>query len=76
MIPIGLLGISITRCSAAFMFPWFAAIYYYFPKVTGRKMNEFWGKLHFWLMVPGLPGDVHLPDADRPAGHASSHCWL
>ena len=37
-----------------FMFPWFAAIYYYFPKITGRKMNEFWGQLHFWLMVPAF----------------------
>ena len=23
-------------------------IYYWFPKATGRKMNEFWGKVHFW----------------------------
>jgi len=26
----------------------FAGIYYWFPKVTGRKMNDFLGKLHFW----------------------------
>ena len=26
----------------------FAGIYYWYPKVTGRRMNEFLGKLHFW----------------------------
>jgi cytochrome c oxidase subunit 1 len=26
----------------------FGGVYYWFPKVTGRKMNEFLGKLHFW----------------------------
>lgn len=26
----------------------FAGIYYWYPKVTGRFMNEFWGKVHFW----------------------------
>src|SRR3954468_24792740 len=25
-----------------------AGIYYWFPKITGRRMNEFWGKVHFW----------------------------
>ena len=37
-----------------FVFPFFAAIYYWFPKATGRKMNEFWGKVHFWLMTPSF----------------------
>ncbi|MFQ5933048.1 MAG: cbb3-type cytochrome c oxidase subunit I, partial [Dehalococcoidia bacterium] len=27
----------------------FAGIYYWFPKVTGRMMNETMGKTHFWL---------------------------
>jgi cytochrome c oxidase subunit 1 len=27
----------------------FAGIYYWFPKVTGRKMNEMLGKVHFWF---------------------------
>ncbi len=26
----------------------FAAIYYWYPKMFGRKMSEFWGKVHFW----------------------------
>jgi cytochrome c oxidase subunit 1 len=26
----------------------FAGIYYWFPKVTGRKLNDMLGKIHFW----------------------------
>ena len=37
-----------------FIFPFFAAIYYWFPKATGRRMNEFWGKMHFWIMTPSF----------------------
>jgi cytochrome c oxidase subunit I len=37
-----------------FVFPFFAALYYWFPKITGRMYNEALGKLHFWLMVPGF----------------------
>src|SRR6185436_17474246 len=37
-----------------FVFPFFAAIYYWFPKATGRRMSEFWGKMHFWIMTPSF----------------------
>ena len=37
-----------------YIFPFFAAIYYWFPKVTGRRMNEALGKIHFWLMTPSF----------------------
>ena len=30
------------------IFALFAGIYYWYPKMTGRKMNEFWGRVHFW----------------------------
>ncbi len=30
------------------IFAIFAGIYYWFPKVTGRRMNEILGHLHFW----------------------------
>jgi cytochrome c oxidase subunit 1 len=30
------------------IFAIFAGVYYWFPKATGRMMNEFWGKVHFW----------------------------
>ncbi len=29
----------------------FAGIYYWFPKMTGRLMNERLGKVHFWLTI-------------------------
>jgi len=37
-----------------YIFPFFAAIYYWFPKVTGRRMNEALGKIHFWIMTPSF----------------------
>jgi len=37
-----------------FVFPFFAAVYYWYPKVTGRRYNETLGKLHFWLMAPAF----------------------
>jgi cytochrome c oxidase subunit 1 len=37
-----------------FVYPFFAAIYYWFPKITGRRMNETMGWLHFWLMTPAF----------------------
>ena len=32
----------------------FAGIYYWFPKMTGRFLDERLGKLHFWLMLIGM----------------------
>ena len=36
------------------VFPIFAAIYYWFPKITGRMLGEGLGKLSFWLMFLGF----------------------
>jgi len=33
------------------IFALFAGIYYWFPKMTGRMMSEFWGKVHFWCSL-------------------------
>jgi cytochrome c oxidase subunit 1 len=30
------------------IFALFAGVYFWFPKMTGRKMSEFWGRVHFW----------------------------
>lgn len=30
------------------IFALFAGVYFWFPKMTGRLMNEFWGRVHFW----------------------------
>lgn len=37
-----------------YVFPFFAALYYWFPKATGKKLNETLGKIHFWLMTPSF----------------------
>lgn len=34
--------------AASVMMGSFAATYYWFPKMFGRVMNEFWGKVHFY----------------------------
>lgn len=34
----------------------FAGMYYWFPKMSGRLLNETLGKLHFWLFVIGFNG--------------------
>ncbi len=36
------------------IFALFGAIYYWFPKMTGRTMNERLGRLHFWWMMIGF----------------------
>jgi cytochrome c oxidase subunit 1 len=36
------------------VFAIFAAVYYWFPKVSGRMMNETLGKWQFWLLVIGF----------------------
>ena len=38
----------------AFVFPLFAAFYYWFPKVTGRMLSEGLGRLNFWLFFIGV----------------------
>ncbi len=36
------------------VFAVYAGIYHWFPKMTGRFLNEFWGKVHFWLTFIGF----------------------
>ncbi|MBI4431829.1 MAG: cbb3-type cytochrome c oxidase subunit I [Candidatus Omnitrophica bacterium] len=37
--------------AASVLFGAFAFIYFWFPKIFGREMNSFLGKLHFWLSL-------------------------
>jgi cytochrome c oxidase subunit 1 len=42
----------------------FAAIYYWYPKMTGRMLDDRLGKWHFWLMVIGFHvtfDTMHIP---------------
>ncbi len=52
------------------LFAIFAAFYYWFPKMTGKMLNETMGKWHFWLFVIGfhltfdfmhIPGILGMP---------------
>jgi cytochrome c oxidase subunit I+III len=36
------------------LFGLFAGVYYWYPKITGRMLNERLGKWHFWLTVVGF----------------------
>ena len=36
------------------IFGLFSGIYYWFPKMSGRKLSETFGKWHFWLMFVGM----------------------
>ncbi len=64
----------------AIVFCIFAAIYYWYPKVTGRMMSETLGKWHFWLFLigfhitfdtmhfvgfMGMPRSIYTYEADR-----------
>jgi cytochrome c oxidase subunit 1 len=40
--------------TGSFLFGVFAAIYYWFPKATGKMLSETIGKWHFWLLVIGF----------------------
>ncbi len=42
------------------IFAMFAGIYYWFPKVTGRMLNEKLGKLHFWSSFVFING-IFMP---------------
>ena len=66
------------------LFALFAGIYYWFPKITGKKMSEPLGKLHFWpslifmngifmpMFIQGLAGlSRRMYDGGQTYAHAS-----
>ena len=68
----------------AIVFNIFAGIYYWYPKATGRMMNEKLGKWHFWLFligfhitfdfmhivgIEGMPRSIYTYEADRGWAH-------
>ena len=71
------------------IFAIFAGIYYWFPKITGRHMNELLGKIHFWptlicmnliffpMLIQGLAGvSRRLYDAGATYAHAQGTLHL
>ena len=74
---------------AGSVFGIFAALFYWFPKMTGRMLNERLGKVQFWLLfigtnlaffpqhLLGLDGMIRrIADysAERRAGRSSTSC--
>src|SRR5713101_4098313 len=75
----------------AIVFMIFAAVYYWFPKATGRLLDEKLGKWHFWLFLIGfhltfdtmhIPGILGMPRriytyaADRGWGALNLVCTV
>jgi cytochrome c oxidase subunit 1 len=61
---------STTCCSARSCSPTFAGIYFWFPKMTGRFLDETLGKIHFWTDLRRLPHDVPGAALAGQRGHA------
>ena len=36
------------------VFALFAGFYYWTPKIVGRNVNDFLGKIHFWVLFVGV----------------------
>jgi cytochrome c oxidase subunit 1 len=71
------------------IFALFAGIYFWYPKITGRKMSEFLGKIHFWgsfvcmnfiffpMLIQGMAGlQRRLFDGGLVYVHAQPVLWL
>ena len=66
------------------IFALFAGIYFWFPKMTGRMMSEFWGRVHFWgsfifmnvifqpMFAQGMAGMIRRM-ADGGANYSAAH---
>ncbi len=75
----------------AIVFMIFAAIYYWFPKATGRMLDETVGKWHFWLFligfhltfdpmhfagILGMPRRIYTYGADRGWSELNTICTI
>ena len=56
------------------IFALFAGIYYWFPKITGKRMNETLGKLHFYFSFIFMNG-VFLPMMAQGLAGVSRRLW-
>lgn len=52
----------------------FAGIYYWYPKVTGRRMNDMLGKIHFWGTLIFMNG-VFFPMFIQGMAGVSRRLW-
>ena len=54
------------------VFAMFAGFYFWWPKFTGRMLDERLGKLHFWMLFVGFHTDLPGPALARRGGHAAA----
>ena len=52
------------------VFAMFAGFYFWWPKLTGKMLDERLGKIHFWIAVRRLPHHLPGPALARRRGHA------
>ena len=57
------------------IFGLFAGIYYWYPKITGRKMSELLGKMHFWPSLLFMNG-VFMPMFIQGLAGVSRRLWV
>ena len=56
------------------IFAMFAGIYYWYPKMTGRKMSDLLGKLHFWPSLIFMNG-IFMPMFIQGLAGVSRRLW-
>ena len=54
------------------VFAMFAGFYFWWPKLTGRMLDERLGKIHFWLLFVGFHGTFLDPALAGRAGHGAA----
>lgn len=47
----------------------FAGVYYWYPKMFGRQMNQTWGTIHFWMTIIAFNGTFFLMHVLGIGGH-------
>ncbi|MCH7528142.1 MAG: cbb3-type cytochrome c oxidase subunit I [Candidatus Marinimicrobia bacterium] len=56
------------------IFALFAGVYHWFPKITGRRMNETLGKIHFWGSFVCMNG-IFMPMFAQGMAGVSRRLW-
>ena len=47
------------------VFALFAGFYYWTPKIVGRSINDFLGKIHFWTLFTGVRSYNFVQDKNK-----------
>ena len=58
------------------VFPVVGALYYWFPKFTGRMLDERLGRWNFWVMFIGFNVGLPAHASDRPVRYAEADLYV